>query len=149
MDAIQGIDVVIFISKVLGTALGVMFFLCFLYGLTNEDVKPLKIPDRFDIGYIDDPVVQQTIILEDETPTPRPRQKPKPRPKKKQPKKVVSQKATENGCQDDQLRQDCVDALVALGTKKSEARRVAAQCLAANPQIKTVNEFIPIVFKRN
>lgn len=133
-------DVIMIGVKFFGCVIGVFLFLCFMGGLLNPEVKPLKIPDRFDVGYIDDPE-PQVIYVEVEK---------QPKPKKKQPKKVVPKKTTEKGCQaDDQLRQDCVDALVSLGTKKGEARRVAAQCLAANPQIKTVNEFLPIVFKRN
>lgn len=133
-------ELVEIIVKLVGAIIGVFLFLCFARGVNNEDVKPLSFPDRFDIGYIDDPP-PQVVVVEKQV-------KPK-RKKKQQPKKVVPQKTTEKSCQDDQLRQDCVDALVALGTKRGEARRAAAQCLAANPQIKTVNEFIPIVFKRN
>lgn len=132
-------DAIMLSVKFFGCIIGVFLFLCFMGGLLNPEVKPLKIPDRFDIGYVDDPE-PQVIYVEVEK---------APKPKKKQPKKVVPKQTAKKSCPaDDQLRQDCVDALVSLGTKKGEARRVAAQCLAQNPHIKTVQEFIPEVFKR-
>jgi hypothetical protein len=48
----------------------------------------------------------------------------------------------------DELLNDCVDALVSLGTKSAEARRVATKFLVANPCLKTVEAFIPEIFKK-
>lgn len=167
MEPIRQIEVIMWLSKALAWGIFLYFVACFLYGFCNDAVKALRIPDRFDIGYIDndDPVAPQVVIVDGviDEPAPKPKRKTKaekraddgrpetrkPVEKPVQPKKVVPKQTAKKSCPaDDQLRQDCVDALVTLGTKKSEARRVAAQCLAQNPHIKTVQEFIPEVFKR-
>lgn len=152
-------EVTMFLAKVIAWGIFIYFVYCFFYGILNESVKALKIPERFDIGYFDghDPVIKEVVVVEKSTPKKKKPvdegqpEAPKPEPvkKKKQPKKVVSKKTTKKSCPaDDALHRDCVDTLVALGTKKSEARRVAAKCLVENPTIKTVQEFVSEVFKR-
>jgi hypothetical protein len=44
-------------AKILGIALGVFMGLCFLIGVLSgsTEIKPLKIPDKIDIGYISGP----------------------------------------------------------------------------------------------
>lgn len=127
------------VAAFFGAFIAVVWISFFFYGLFNDNVDSLKIPDRFDIGYIDEPQ-QQVVVVQ---------QKPK---KKKKKRKSVPNTGPQHVCTEkmDPLHRDCVDALIALGTKSSEARRVAARVLADNPQIKDVQEFIPIAFqKRN
>jgi outer membrane biosynthesis protein TonB len=73
-------------------------------------------------------------------------QKPKQqKPKQQKPKPVEPAKPVGPS---DELLNDCVDALVSLGTKSAEARRVATKFLVANPRLKTVEAFIPEIFKK-
>lgn len=46
------------------------------------------------------------------------------------------------------LVNDCVDALVALGEKKSSAKKLTETYFAKNPNVKTIEEFIQGVFKK-
>lgn len=43
---------------------------------------------------------------------------------------------------------DCVDALIALGEKKSSAKKIAESYFINNPNVKTVDDFIRGVFKK-
>lgn len=50
-------DSLMLTAKILGIALGVFMGLCFLIGVLSgsTEIKPLKIPDKIDIGYISGP----------------------------------------------------------------------------------------------
>ena len=48
----------------------------------------------------------------------------------------------------DKLFEECVSALVVLGYKNNEARKMAGSFFQANPDVKTVDQFISGVFKR-
>jgi hypothetical protein len=50
--------------------------------------------------------------------------------------------------EDDQLISDCIEALVALGEKKSVARAKVNKFFVDNPNVKTVDQFIAGVFQR-
>jgi hypothetical protein len=141
MDDPRSIDLMV---KLCSYVIGTFWFLCFFNGLTNKSVKPLKMPERFDLGYIDDPPELQC-----SAPIELPRVKKKKKKKKKQPKRVASAQATKKSCPapNQALANDCKDALVGLGTKKSEAKRAATKFLTENPQTKTVEEFLTKVFQ--
>ncbi len=131
---VENPQVVELFAFIMATTIGVFWAMCFLAGCAGKAGKAFKIPERFDIGYYDPP---DPIVFVKEVPAPA---APKPK-KKKQPKKVVSEKT-------DELLTDCVGALISLGTKRGEARRVAAQFLVANPDVKDVQTFIREVFAR-
>jgi hypothetical protein len=48
-------------SKVVFVCLCIYIACHFIHGLINENVKPFKFPEKFDIGYIDDPVPPQIV----------------------------------------------------------------------------------------
>jgi len=50
---------------------------------------------------------------------------------------------------DNGLIQECIEAMVALGEKKSQARATVNKYFASNPNTKTVDEFISGVFNAN
>ena len=133
------------IAGFVGCMIGVFWWLCFMRGLMDESVKPLNVPERFDIGYIDGPPTQQIVVVQD-----KPTKKKKKRTKQSRKRKNVrgTLKPTPQG-PSDELIADCVGALVPLGTKRGEARRVATKTLIENPEIDTVEKFINKVFKRN
>lgn len=56
--------------------------------------------------------------------------------------------ATAQPSQSNQLISECVNALVSLGEKRSTARATTNRYFAANPNTKTVNQFIAGVFKK-
>ena len=100
-----------------GTIIGVFWFLSFANGLKSPP-KPLKISDRIDIGYISEPTVQAVTVL--------------PEPvRAKKPKKP----------QASPLQQDCIDSLIALGSKKTEARQVAARVFSEH-NVTTIQQFL-------
>lgn len=55
---------------------------------------------------------------------------------------------TKTDPQQQQLHNDCVEALRALGMKKSEATKKTKQVFQNNPTLKTVQEFLLIALKK-
>jgi hypothetical protein len=129
------------IAGFFGCMIGVFWWLCFMRGLMDENVKPLEFPERFDIGYIDEP--QQQVVVVQEKP------KKKKKKRKSAPNTGPRHVCTKPKGPSDELLNDCVGALVSLGTRRGEARRVAAKTLVEKPGIETVEKFINEVFKRN
>lgn len=140
------------IVSFIGAGLGVFFFLCFFAGLVDERVKPLSYKgenldvddqDLFAIGTGNEEYLAAHVSL---TPS---RKAPRKAQKKRQPKKAVSPQTTKKAPQmDSGLLTDCVGALVSLGTKSGEARKIATKCLKENPNIKTPESFLTEIFKR-
>lgn len=134
-------ETVYLLVKLFGVIVGVFWFLCFCNGLMNNNVKPLKIPERFDIGYIDAPKQNVTIIKN------KPRTKQKTVKKKQKQKKKKEEIITKQV--DTNLLNDCVGALISLGTRRSEAQRATIDFLSKNPNVTNVEQFLRDIFKRN
>jgi len=151
VDEPQVVQVLVFIISV---GLGIFFFVSFFIGLIDERIKPLNLmgnvrdldvddQDLFAIGTGNEEYLAAHVTL-----TP-PRKAPRKAQKKRQPKKVVSPQTTKKAPQvDSGLLTDCVGALVSLGTKSGEARKIATKCLKENPNIKTPESFLTEIFKR-
>ena len=126
--------------KFFGVMVGVFWFLCFCNGLFNKKVKPLKIPDRFDIGYIDDPLHQQVVVVKQQTSTPKKKNRIQLDSKQED---VIHDSNIDNA-----FLNDCIGTLINLGTKRREAQLIASQFLSANPHVNTIEQFILGVYKR-
>ncbi len=142
MDDPRHIDLLV---KLCGSLVGTFWFICFVNGLTNKSVKPLKIPERFDLGYIDDPPEAPPVVAVE-----LPKVKKKKKKKKKKKGKNASPKAKPIPLPERQKHpayNDCVDALVGLGERRRTAKRTVNKFLTEKPQTKTVEEFVREVFK--
>lgn len=62
------------ISGIVFCLVSIYIAYCFIYGTKSKDVKPFQFPDRFEIGYIDDPPPQ---IVYKEVYVPRPKKRNK------------------------------------------------------------------------
>jgi hypothetical protein len=157
------LELVMGASKILAAIIGGFVFICFIAGLCGSgDFEPLKVPERFDLGYIDDPQPQ---------PQPKPQQLAKPKPyvaqkvvqrtqEKKQnntnrrprvANKSVSRAPSAPSVQSGpskELLRDCGDSLIALGTNRSEAHRVVSRFFVDNPNTSSVETFLTQAFKR-
>ena len=149
-------ELVNYLTMIFTTLIAVFWASCFIHGLSNEKIDPIQFSDKFDIGYIegDDPVV----VVEQPKKTkkkkkkskkpkskPKPKAKPKPKPKPRpEPKPKPEPKIELN----EELMRDCVSVLVNLGTKKPESKRAVAEFFRSNPETKTVEQFIEVVFKK-
>lgn len=155
----MGVDYPVYVSiaaTLFSIAIGVFFFMCFMDGMTNQNVEPFRVPDRFDIGYVDESPVQTVVVKQE--PRPKKTKKPKKAKKSKQPKQIKKPKKSpqaysrpkkEEVKTNDKLAEDCVLALVGLGTKQSDARRAVNRFFLENPGTKTVEEFILEIFKKD
>ena len=142
MDDPRSIDLMV---KLCSYVIGTFWFLCFFNGLTNKSVKPLKIPERFDLGYIDDPPEAPPVVAVE---LPKAKKKEK-KGKKKKMGKNASPKAKPIPLPERQQHpayHDCVDALVGLGERRGSAKRTVNKFLTENPRTKTVQEFLTEVF---
>lgn len=136
------------IVSLIGSGLGVFFFLCFFAGLVDERIKPLGTSK--DIGEVDDQDLfaiatgNEEYLTAHATFTPI---KPTAVKKERKPRtQKVAPKAKSGP--DSKLLEDCAGALSSLGEKKGKARRAATQCLTTNPHITTVEDFLREVLKR-
>lgn len=130
-------ETIAFFAKLVGAIIGTFWFLCFMNGVTDTKVQPLKFPERFDIGYIDDPQQQAFAAATVEE------------VKIKKVKEVKKKEEKPINRHQDGLSNDCVDALVGLGVKRAEAQRVTKRTLANNLDITTPEQFILEVFKKD
>tara|TARA_Y100001937_G_C7021942_1_gene285859 strand:- start:214 stop:675 length:462 start_codon:yes stop_codon:yes gene_type:complete len=145
-----------FISMFAAMATGTFIAICFIWGYLNSDsVEPLKIPDKFELGYIEDRNPPTKVSAREEYDELKDLQrqvkikklkqelknldKPKaqPKPKTTEPKKQVSPIIT-----------DCIDAMIAMGEKKSAARATVNKYFVSNPNTKSVEDFLSGVFKK-
>jgi len=142
-------ELVNFLTMILTVFLAIFWASCFIHGLVNEKIEPLKFSDKFDIGYIEgnDQVVVidkpkkkkkkkknkklKTRVKRRPTPTPKPKLKPEP-------------KIEPN----EELMKDCVSVLVNLGTKKTESKKVVSEFFRDHPEATTVEQFIEVIFKK-
>lgn len=151
-----------FLAKMFGTAIAVFFGICFCFGLFFGDkanIKPLSIPDKIDIGYISDLPSKNKNKSNEEI------NELKHRVQLLKLKKQLSDLEQENAIDnitktstrkvnpptqniDPKLFEDCTKTLIALGEKKSSAKKIVFDYLSENKNIKTVEEFILGVFKK-
>ena len=152
--------------KFFSATIGISWLLCFCNGLAGNvlgsvltgdgDQEPAKAfrsglqmstEDMYAIATGDEEYLAAHCTLS-APPKPKKRRESAPKqqkPKQQKPKPVEPAKPVGPS---DELLNDCVDALVSLGTKSAEARRVATKFLVANPCLKTVEAFIPEIFKK-
>lgn len=99
--------------------IGTFWFFCFLEGLSGDSkiARDIKIPDRFDIGYIDDnpTPVQQVVVVQEPA-----------KPKKKKKKQQAPVEPIPFDSVNETVKMECIGALVSLGHSRSEARRIFA-----------------------
>ena len=156
--------VVDYLSIVIALAIGAFIAVCVLWGAINpESVEPFKIPDKFELGYIEDnnPLAETYQLAEEyeydelkdlerqvkikklkqqlkEMDEPKAQTKPKKtKPKKTKPTQQVNP-----------IIKDCIDAMIAMGEKKSVARSTVNKYFVNNPNTKSVEDFISGVFKK-
>ena len=164
-------ETLMFTAKMLGTAIAVFFGICFLIGLIAGEeggVEPLRFSDKassvddqdlFAIATGDeeylaahctlDPKVQ---IQNEKLEIQRLRNK-YARMKVEQQIADLQNKPTKkergiSGTQTNPLIFECINALVGLGEKKSNARAKVHKYFTDNPNTKTVDQFISGVFQK-
>lgn len=147
-----------FIAKMLGTAIAVFFGICFFIGLLAGDklgIEPLKIPDKVDIGYINDynyvtAKTSRPIDLEKLEIQQLRHKLDRMRIEKqiKDLQKKSSDDKKKKRCEQNPLMKECVDVLVSMGEKKQIAIETVNKYFKNNPNTKTANEFILGVFKK-
>lgn len=123
----------VLIGKVVACVFVVYILACFILGSLGK-MRGYRIRDEVDIGYIR----PSKPLLGGQHRYPEPKEerpKPPPAPPKEEKRPLNSR-----------LYEDCVNALVALGYKRSTAKAEAKEILAKN-DVKRVEDFIPLVFK--
>jgi hypothetical protein len=109
--------------------LGVLIFALLVAYFALRGKNNVQISDKFVVGYVDPPE-QKIVYVEKET------EKPSTKPKNK--KKTVTY--------DQELYDDCISAMISLGTKHAQANRIAKK-IFENHNPSTVEEFITLAFK--
>jgi len=134
------------ISAIIFTVLSFIMAISFLVGIFSDNVKPIKLTDKFDLGYIEDkPVAQnysQVTVAEEYDELKDLKRKVEIEKLKKQLREL------QKPVFDDDLFRDCVDALTGLGTSPRKAKAETQVLFEKNPNIKTVQEFIREYGKR-
>ena len=132
-----------FLSTLIAIIIFVGWFTCWTAGLLGAMGDPFSMPERFTIGYYD--YEEETVAVpkvkksKSKKSKSRPKTKKKSAPKPKaQPKPVVNH----------QFQNDCIGALVGLGVKRAEARRLTATYILANPDCSNVGSFIAETFRK-
>ena len=151
--------VVDYLSIVIALAIGAFIAVCVLWGAINPDsVEPFKIPDKFELGYIEDnnPLSETCQLaeeyeydelkdLERQVKIKKLKQQLK---EMDEPKTKTTPKKVETKQQVNPLITECVQALVAMGEKQSVARATVNKYFVNNPNTKSVEDFISGVFKK-
>jgi len=106
--------------------------------LNHATVKPFKIPDRFDLGYIDDPIVPPAVYTN--ITIQQPIALPNPSAAVASPAPAPAPAAVP--VVDSQLKAQCVAALIGLGYSKTRADKVADQTFQACPDTADVSDFL-------
>ena len=145
-----------FISMFAAIAIGTFIAICFTWGFLNSDsVEPLKVPDKFELGYIEDrnPPVKVSAReeydelkdLERQVKIKKLKQELKSMDK---PKPQRTSKKPEHKKETNSIVIDCIDAMIAMGEKKSVARATVNKYFVNNPNTKSVEDFLAGVFKK-
>ena len=145
-----------FITMFSAMVIALFLFFCFLYGYVNPDkVEPLKFSDKFELGYIEDKNPQtQTSLQEVEYDELEDLQRQvKIRKLKQQLKEMDSPKPQRvrkkpEHKETNSIVIDCIDAMIAMGEKKSVARATVNKYFVNNPNTKSVEDFLAGVFKK-
>ena len=149
--------VVDYLSVVIALAIGAFIAVCVLWGAINPDsVKQLKIPDKFEIGYIEDnnPLAETSQLVQEYDELKDLERQVKIKKLKKQlkemdePKTKTRPKKAETKQQVNPLITECVQTLVGMGEKQSVARSTVNKYFVNNPNTKSVEDFISGVFKK-
>jgi hypothetical protein len=145
------------LAQLIAASMVIIFTCSVLYGLFSNNVKPLKVSNKFDLGYIvEDEITQQYEVVVEEQDELKVLKREVEIAKLR--KQLVELKArqvhapnSKNKPKDqvdvNPIIKDCIDALVSMGEKKSVARATVNKYFASNPNTKTVEEFITGVFK--
>jgi len=142
-----------YVGYFLALSLTVYFVCCFIYGIHNKNVKPIKFSDKFELGYVEDnqthipidvtvaDVSEKELInkLENQLKSMQSKISKMEKQKTKKPKQKL---------EDSQLFNDCVTALMSLGYKqKTLAKKEVADFLSKN-EISSAEQFIAEFFKK-
>jgi hypothetical protein len=120
--------------------LGVLIFaLLTAYFCFTGKRKDFQFSDKFTIGYINDD--NTCVVVKDNIP------KNITRKKKQIPQSLLTPIKEEETI-DNQLFEDCVLALVSLGTKKIQSKKIAID-IFKNHNPKTIEDFIKFVYIKN
>lgn len=144
-----------FLAKMIGTCIAVFFGICFFIGLfygEEAGITPLKIPETVDIGYINDyryvtakPIDYEKVEIQ------KLKHKVERMRLEKQLRDLQKEKAEKKKkkrCEQNPLMKECVDVLISVGEKKSEAIEKVNKYFKDNPNTKNINDFILGIFKK-
>lgn len=134
-------DVIQSMAGFLAMVIGWFWASCFIKGMITEGVPPLDFSEG--IGEVDDQDLFAVATGNEEYLAAHATVTPIKTKKKKEPKKT-----SEKSEKLEKLLEDCVGCLVALGEKKTSARKIVKDFFTKNPNTKTVDEFINGVFKK-
>lgn len=159
MDGVGDLEAYQFIAQVIGAGVGIFFAVCFILGIMAgpDKIKPSTIiPEQIELGYISDSKPKKSVSslqeveydeLKDlqrqvkirklkqqlkEMDSPKP-QRARKKPEHKETNSIVI---------------DCIDAMIAMGEKKSVARATVNKYFVNNPNTKSVEDFLAGVFKK-
>ena len=142
------------VSTFLAQAISWAFFIILIGGGVAGwlNAKPLQTPDilkdlandRIQLGYIDDNVNSQVNVAlsEDGDEIAAMKKQIQLLKLKKELKSLQEESSVDNV-----FFEECVDAMIALGEKKTEAKKKTKQILAKDPKINTVDSFIQQAYK--
>lgn len=155
---IENPEYMMFIAKMLGTAIAVFLGICFFIGLLAGDslgIEPLKIPDKVDIGYINDysyATSRAVKVVDNEKAEIQQLRNKLERMRIEKQLKDLQKKSSEDKrkkkCEQSPLMKECVEVLVSMGEKKQIAIDTVHKYFKTHPETKTTNDFILGVFKR-
>ena len=156
-----------FTAKILGTAIAVFMGICFFIGLIAGEeggVEPLRLSDK--VGSVDNQdlfavatgneeylAAHCTLdsaeeLRREKEELQRMRNKVARMKLQKQMDQLQQSSQAKPKTQANPLIEECVEAMVVMGEKKSSAKVVVNNYFASNPNTKTVEEFISGVFKK-
>jgi len=119
-----------------------------LYGIFSKTAKPLRISDKFELGFIEDNYEPEQVVVES-VKISEPYDEVKELKKKIELLKLKKQlEELQKPSVNKELIEDCVETLISLGTPSRKAKAEAENIINNNPNIKTVQQFITEYGKR-
>lgn len=120
-----------------------------VYGMKNpQKCSPIGIPDKIPLGYIDDNHIPVTMSVEEDELQSLEREVKIAKLREQLAKLKANQTHASTKSGVNPIFNDCVDALVGLGTPARKAKAEAQAIFDENPSIKTVQDFITEYGKR-